>query len=61
MAKLVRISNKRLAQIIDFELMSLGIDSSQSEEIYNQISTQDGYVDIRESEDVIIEEGEDVK
>lgn len=52
MVKSVQISNKRLAQIIDMQLASISFDSTQSEIIYNRISEEEGFINIRESEEV---------
>lgn len=54
--KQVTISNEKLAQIIHMELVSRDLQNSDADEIYETISNQAGYVQIRETKGVTFEE-----
>lgn len=55
--KQVIISNKKLAQIIHMELIGQGIvDWQTADEVFEHLNDEKGFIRIRESNDVKIEE-----
>ncbi len=58
MTKKVKISNEKLAELMHMHLMIL--DISNADEIYEEVSSHEGYILLRETEGIeVIEEGAD--
>lgn len=57
----IKISNKALAQIVYMELSSRGYSERVADEFYEEVSQDDGYIIIRESDGVkILDEREKI-